>query len=105
MADKTTPSAIRAALRREGIAMLPELVSRMLDPEVSTSEFVRGYEVMMRYGLGVADQAAVHVHAEGNILLGVVTMPDLGAWVDPDEVEARTDAGVLAAVEAEEDEG
>ena len=86
----TTPSVIRAALRGEVLSLIPEIVDIVLDDDVKAGDRVRAFEAIVRYGLGVADQAAVHVHAEGNAQVGVVVMPGLGDEVPPEEIEVLT---------------
>lgn len=76
--SETSPSAIRARARarfHEQLATLSELAS---DETCKPADRIAAIRALGDYGMGKADQAAVHVHAEGSVTLGVVHLPELG---------------------------
>ena len=80
----STPSAIRAASRAIFYRNLPHLASIIESEAERSTDRIKAMELVGKFGLGAADQASVHIHAEGNVLLGVVALPALG---EPDPVE------------------
>ncbi len=74
------PNVIRAACRArlyDGLTVLTEIAN---DPEEKSADRIRALDALGRFGLGAADQAAVHIHAEeGAMVLGVVHLPALEA--------------------------
>lgn len=87
MAGKgSAPSAIRAACRARFVEALPELSAVIHDPMARDSDRIKAIELLGKFGLGAADQAAVHIHSESAVMLGVVQLPAL-AEARPEEAE------------------
>ena len=91
---KVSPNVIRAACRGRFYSSLETLSSIAADPETKDADRIRAIDTLGRFGLGAADQGAVHIHAgDGATVLGVVHLPALetvseetadGADVGPD---------------------
>lgn len=98
MSDRNlAPSAIRAAARALFVAHLPTVDAIARDPDAKPSTRLDAVRLLGDFGLGRADQSAVHIHAEGNVSLGVITLPALGSGRDPEEAAkalARTPASL-----------
>lgn len=75
--EDTTPAVIRAALRGEVVALIPEIVTIVLDEDQPAAARVRAFETIARYGLGVADMGQVTVEVAGDAHFGVIAMPGL----------------------------
>jgi len=74
------PNVIRAACRARLYDGLETLSSIAADPEEKSADRIRALDALGRFGLGAADQAAVHIHAEeGAMVLGIVHLPALEA--------------------------
>ena len=86
--DTLTPSALRAGARALFARHLPTVDAIASDPDVRASTRLDAIRMLGDFGLGRADQKAVHVHAEGNVTLGVITLPALGSGRDPEEAAA-----------------
>ena len=78
----STPSALRLACRVMLGAHLPTLGAILSSPASRDQDKIKSLELLGKFGLGAADAAQVHVHAEGNILLGVIALPALGETPD-----------------------
>lgn len=88
----SAPSVLRAACRArfyDGIQTLHEIAS---DDDAKDGDRIKAIEALGRFGLGAADQAQVHVHAEGNVFVGVIALPPLGESA-PDGGEVGPGAG------------
>ena len=87
--ESTSPGVIRAACRARFYDALEELSQIAIDPEARNSDKIKAIHELGAFGLGSADQAAVHIHAgEGSQVIGVVHLPAL----DPvPEEEAQAD--------------
>ncbi len=76
--DSSTPNFIRAELRAmfyDGLDRLSEIID---DPDARNADKIKAIELLGRYGLGSADQSAVHIHAgERSQIRGVVRLPSL----------------------------
>ena len=72
------PNVIRAACRArlyDGLEVLSTIAG---DPEEKSADRIRALDALGRFGLGAADQAQVHIHAEeGAMVLGIVHLPAL----------------------------
>ena len=76
--DGPAPNVIRAACRSRLYAGLEVLSSIAIDPEAKDADKIRALDTLGRFGLGAADQAAVHIVADGGTLVvGVVHLPAL----------------------------
>jgi hypothetical protein len=75
-----SPNVIRAACRARLYDGLETLSSIARDPEEKSADRIRALDALGRFGLGAADQAQVHIHAqEGAMVLGIVHLPALEA--------------------------
>ena len=98
MRQLPTPGIIRAACRARFYDALEELSQIAVDPDARNSDKIKAIHELGAFGLGSADQAAVHIHAgEGSQVIGVVRLPALntqaGEGDDDDEIEAAGAAG------------
>ena len=97
-----SPNVIRAACRARLYSGLEVLSAIAIDPDAKDADKIRALDTLGRFGLGAADQAAVHIVADGGaVLVGVVHLPALEA-VEEVELEdaparARAVAGLLSA--------
>lgn len=104
------PNVIRAACRARLYDGLEVLSSIAADPEEKSSDRIRALDALGRFGLGAADQAQVHIHAdEGAMVLGIVHLPALepvqeegpgsgpGQGIEPDENEVARAVKLLTA--------
>ncbi|MCK5651814.1 MAG: hypothetical protein KAJ42_10570 [Gemmatimonadetes bacterium] len=72
------PNVIRAACRARLYDNLEVLTTIAQDGDAKDADKIRALDTLGRFGLGAADQAAVHIHAEeGAMVLGVVHLPAL----------------------------
>ncbi len=72
------PNVIRAACRARLYDNLDVLTTIARDDESKDADKIRALDTLGRFGLGAADQAAVHIHAEeGAMVLGIVHLPEL----------------------------
>jgi len=96
-----TPSAIRAGARALFAHHLPTLDSIAGDPDVRASTRIDAIRALGDFGMGRANEASVHVHAEGQVTVGIITLPALGSGRDPLEAAAEQaqPAHVLASPE------
>lgn len=84
---KVSPNVIRAACRGRFYSSLETLSSIAIDPDSKDADRIRAIDTLGRFGLGAADQAAVHIHGDvGALAAGVVHLPAL---------EHRTGAGAV----------
>lgn len=97
----TIPSAIRAVCRQHFLKALPVLLDIAGDPEARTSDRVAAIRALGDFGLGRADQAAVHVHAEGGAMLGIIALPALGSGRDPEQAASEARAPLVLPSGAE----
>lgn len=75
---KVSPNVIRAACRGRFYSSLETLSSIAVDPDSKDADRIRAIDTLGRFGLGAADQGAVHIHAgDGSMVLGVVHLPAL----------------------------
>ena len=76
--DSSTPNVIRAAMRAAMYEALGTLTEIIDDPEARNADKIKAIHVLGQFGLGTADQAAIHIHAgEGSQVIGVVKLPAL----------------------------
>ena len=76
--SNVSPNVIRAACRGRFYAALSDLSAMAADPETKDADRIRAIDTLGRFGLGAADQGAVHIHAgDGATVLGVVHLPAL----------------------------
>lgn len=74
----TSPNVIRAACRGRFYSSLETLSAIAADPETKDADRIRAIDTLGRFGLGAADQAAVHIHGDvGALAAGVVHLPAL----------------------------
>ncbi len=97
MNNSASPGIIRAACRARFYDALEELSQIAIDPDARNSDKIKAIHELGAFGLGSADQAAVHIHAgEGSQVIGVVHLPALDPVPDEDvgagEVEAADGA-------------
>lgn len=89
------PNVIRAACRARLYAGLQVLSTIAADEEAKAADRIRALDTLGRFGLGAADQAAVHIHAdEGAVLIGVVHLPALEPveeWTDEEGEKAANE--------------
>lgn len=99
--DKSVPSAIRERCRALFFDAIPTLAEIAGNPNERTSARIDAIRALGEFGLGRADAGAVHLHAEGGAMLGVVMLPALGSGRDPEQAanEARTPLALLSKVE------
>lgn len=85
MGNLPSPGVIRAACRSRFYDALEELSQIAIDPEARNSDKIKAIHELGAFGLGSADQAAVHIHAgEGSQVIGVVRLP---AILPPPELD------------------
>ena len=76
--DGPAPNVIRAACRSRLYAGLEVLSAISVDPDAKDADKIRALDTLGRFGLGAADQAAVHIVAGGGeLVIGVVHLPRL----------------------------
>ncbi len=76
MGGLPSPGIIRAACRARFYDALEELSQIAVDPDARNSDKIKAIHELGAFGLGSADQAAVHIHAgEGSQVIGVVRLP------------------------------
>ncbi len=89
------PNVIRAACRARLYDGLQVLSTIAADEDAKAADRIRALDTLGRFGLGAADQAAVHIHAdEGAVLIGVVHLPKLEPveeWTDEAGQEAANE--------------
>lgn len=87
------PNVIRAACRARLYDGLEVLSAIAADKDEKSADRIRALDALGRFGLGAADQAAVHIHAEeGAMVLGVVHLPALEPveeWSGDEDAPAR----------------
>ena len=72
------PNVIRAACRARLYDGLEVLSSIAASADSKDADRIRALDTLGRFGLGAADQAAVHIVADGGaVLVGVVHLPAL----------------------------
>lgn len=72
------PNVIRAACRARLYDGLEVLSAIARDDDAKDADKIRALDTLGRFGLGAADQAAVHIVADGGTLVvGVVHLPAL----------------------------
>ena len=81
------PLAIRAACRAEFYAGLERINEIIQDEDSTASEVTSAMRLLGQMGLGAADQGAIHLHAGGDIFVGVVALPALGEEVPLEAIE------------------
>ena len=85
--SKVSPNVIRAACRGRFYAALSDLSRMAADPETKDADRIRAIDTLGRFGLGAADQGAVHIHAGDGAFVGVVHLPALERGNGADVVE------------------
>jgi len=91
--DSSTPNFIRAALRRRlyySVEVLSEIID---DPDTLAADKIKAIHVLGQFGLGTADEAAVHIHAGDGAVIGVVHLPALDPVGGPDGEGERMGVG------------
>ena len=90
--EQTAPGIIRAACRARFYDALDRLSEIAFDDKARNADVIKAIHELGAFGLGSADQAAVHIHAgEGSQVIGVVHLPALDPIPEdpePDELEA-----------------
>ena len=94
MGQLPSPGIIRAACRARFYDALEELSQIAVDPDARNSDKIKAIHELGAFGLGSADQAAVHIHAgEGSQVIGVVRLPALNKRAGEAEIEDDQGAG------------
>ncbi len=94
MKNLPSPGIIRAACRARFYDALEELSQIAFDPEARNSDKIKAIHELGAFGLGTADQGAIHIHAgEGSQVIGVVRLPELNPLTHDDEIKAARAAG------------
>lgn len=100
------PNVIRAACRARLYDGLEVLTTIANDPEEKSADRIRALDALGRFGLGAADQAQVHIHAqEGAMVLGIVHLPALEAVEVERPPAAAREAGIDRGLVENEAEG
>ena len=91
--ESQSPTVIRAACRARFYDALDVFSEIAFNPDARHADRIKAIHELGAFGLGSADQAAVHIHAgEGSQVIGVVHLPALDPVeeesAEPDEVEA-----------------
>lgn len=77
------PRIVRAACRERfynGLQMASNCID---DEEAKYADRIRALDTLGRFGLGAADQAAIHLHGDiGSLNVGVVHLPRLDVVAD-----------------------
>lgn len=88
-----TPNVIRAACRErlyKGLDILSTIANNV---SAKDADRIRALDTLGRFGLGAADQAAVHIHGDvGALAVGVVHLPAL------DKVASEPDPELVGKV-------
>ncbi len=93
MQNPPSPGIIRAACRARFYDALEELSQIAMDEEARNSDKIKAIHELGAFGLGSADQAAVHIHAgEGAQVIGVVHLPSLDIQPTEEQLEGAYDA-------------
>lgn len=83
-----TPNVIRAACRErlyKGLDILSDIAN---NTRAKDADRIRALDTLGRFGLGAADQAAVHIHGDvGALAVGVVHLPTLDRVPDEEDPE------------------
>ena len=81
-----TPNVIRAACRErlyKGLNILSDIANNI---KAKDADRIRALDTLGRFGLGAADQAAVHIHGDvGALAVGVVHLPTLDRVPDEED--------------------
>ncbi len=86
--DSASPGIIRAACRSRFYDALEYLSEILEDPEARNADRIKAIHELGAFGLGSADQAAVHIHAgEGSQVIGVVHLPTLDPVPEEDSAD------------------
>lgn len=86
--NTATPNVIRAACRAQFYRGLKHLGTIAGDENEKSADRIRALDTLGRFGLGAADQGAVHIHAgDGAQIIGVVRLPALGEVIEDEVVE------------------
>lgn len=100
MGKLPSPGVIRAACRARFYDALEELSQIAIDPDARNSDKIKAIHELGAFGLGSADQAAVHIHAgEGSQVIGVVRLPPI---LPPPTVNDSEEGNGAAASEHKE---
>jgi hypothetical protein len=76
--DQTAPGIIRAACRARFYDALDVLTEIAMDPDARNADKIKALHTLGAFGMGAADQGAVHIHAgEGSQVIGVIRLPEL----------------------------
>lgn len=87
------PNVIRAACRERLYKGLKFLTAIAEDANEKSADRIRALDTLGRFGLGAADQAAVHIYGDvGAMAVGVVHLPTL------DEVPSEEDPELVGKV-------
>ena len=96
--EQTAPGIIRAACRARFYDAIDRLSEIAFDDEARNADVIKAIHELGAFGLGTADQGAVHIHAgEGSQVIGVVHLPALDPVPDDEAVQAGA-SEVAAAV-------
>ncbi len=103
MQNPPSPGIIRAACRARFYDALEELSQIAMDEDARNSDKIKAIHELGAFGLGSADQAAVHIHAgEGSQVIGVVHLPSLDLPPTEEELEAAHTAQAQGLEAADE---
>ena len=95
MNNPPSPGIIRAAARASFYDALEVLRKIAFDPKARNVDRIKAAHELGAFGLGSADQAAVHIHAgEGSQVIGVVHLPTLDPVPEMDAPDAVEEAAV-----------
>ena len=92
MKNPPTPNVLRAACRARFYDALETLTEIANDPDARSADRIKAIHELGAFGLGTADQGAVHIHAgEGSQVIGVVHLPALDPVEDGRVIEVGAD--------------
>lgn len=97
MAKTNTPNFMREAMREAAFERLPVLLRIIDDENERTADRIRAFSELLAFGMGRADQAQVHLHADGDVMVGVVQLPELDVRPPPGgpSLQPRERSGLL----------
>lgn len=78
----------------DSLETLSEIID---DPDTRAADKIKAIHVLGQFGLGTADQGAVHIHAgEGSQVIGVVRLPALDPPPTVEDAELPANGGEAA---------